>query len=127
MAGGTEQNRYLVSGAYFQQDGIVKNSGLKKYIVRLNDDPVLTDHVKVGISATLQRQLAAAGQRPGRATARCFKSSIHGQPPLHALTTPTGPTPTTRLRASRPIWRALPRRAAVQQDEYQRLVYQCLR
>ena len=50
-SGGTEQNRYLVSGSYFQQDGIIKNSGLRKYVVRLNDDMTLTKHVKAGVSA----------------------------------------------------------------------------
>ncbi|RPD49884.1 SusC/RagA family TonB-linked outer membrane protein [Hymenobacter sediminis] len=52
VSGGTEQNRYLLSGSYFQQDGILKNSGLKKYVVRLNDDFALTKNVKAGVSAT---------------------------------------------------------------------------
>ncbi|MBC6990923.1 TonB-dependent receptor [Hymenobacter sp. BT491] len=51
-SGGTEQNRYLVSGNYFQQDGIILNSGLKKYSIRLNDDVVLTDRIKAGFSGT---------------------------------------------------------------------------
>jgi TonB-linked SusC/RagA family outer membrane protein len=51
-SGGTEQNRYLVSGSYFQQDGIIKNSGLKKYVVRVNDDIVLTKRIKAGVSGT---------------------------------------------------------------------------
>ncbi|UOQ69112.1 SusC/RagA family TonB-linked outer membrane protein [Hymenobacter volaticus] len=51
-SGGTEQNRYLISGNYFQQDGIIKNSGLKKYVIRLNDDVVLTKFLKAGASAT---------------------------------------------------------------------------
>ncbi|QNE42328.1 TonB-dependent receptor (plasmid) [Hymenobacter sp. NBH84] len=51
-SGGTEQNRYLISGNYFQQDGIVKQSGLKKYVVRFNDDATLTKFLKAGVSAT---------------------------------------------------------------------------
>ena len=51
-SGGTEQNRFLVSGGYFQQDGIVLNTGLKKYIVRVNDELVLTQRVKAGIGAS---------------------------------------------------------------------------
>ena len=51
-SGGTEQNRYLVSGSYFQQDGIVKNSGFKKYVIRVNDDVVLTKRIKAGVAAT---------------------------------------------------------------------------
>ncbi|UOG76121.1 TonB-dependent receptor [Hymenobacter tibetensis] len=51
-SGGTEQNRYLVSGSYFQQNGIIKNSGFKKYVIRVNDDVVLTKRIKAGVAAT---------------------------------------------------------------------------
>ncbi|UOQ52362.1 TonB-dependent receptor [Hymenobacter cellulosivorans] len=51
-SGGTEQNRYLVSGSYFQQDGIIKNSGFKKFVIRVNDDFVLTKRIKAGVAAT---------------------------------------------------------------------------
>ncbi|MBT9394854.1 TonB-dependent receptor [Hymenobacter sp. NST-14] len=51
-SGGTEQNRYLVSGSYFQQDGIIKNSGFKKFVIRVNDDVVLTKRIKAGVAAT---------------------------------------------------------------------------
>jgi TonB-linked SusC/RagA family outer membrane protein len=51
-SGGTEQNRYLVSGSYFQQNGIIQNSGFKKFVIRVNDDVVLTKRIKAGVSAT---------------------------------------------------------------------------
>ncbi len=51
-SGGTEQNRYLISGNYFQQNGIVQQSGYRKYVVRLNDDATLTKFLKAGVSAT---------------------------------------------------------------------------
>jgi TonB-linked SusC/RagA family outer membrane protein len=51
-SGGTEQNRYLVSGSYFQQNGIIKNSGFRKFVIRVNDDVVLTKHIKAGVAAT---------------------------------------------------------------------------
>ena len=77
VAGGTDQNRYLISGAYFQQDGVIKNSGLKKYIVRLNDDLVLTDHVKAGLSATFTHSQLLANTQGGNPL---FKSSITASP-----------------------------------------------
>ncbi|AMR28581.1 hypothetical protein A0257_16745 [Hymenobacter psoromatis] len=77
VAGGTDQNRYLISGAYFQQDGIVKNSGLKKYIVRLNDDLVLTERVKAGISATFTHSQLLANSQGGN---QLFNSSITASP-----------------------------------------------
>jgi TonB-linked SusC/RagA family outer membrane protein len=51
-SGGNEQNRYLVSGSYFQQNGIILNSGFKKYVVRVNDDITLTKRIKGGVSGT---------------------------------------------------------------------------
>jgi len=62
-SGGTEQNRYLISGSYFQQDGIIPASGLKKYVIRVNDDAKLTERVKVGVSATFSNanQTGAGG------------------------------------------------------------------
>jgi len=67
-SGGTEQNRYLVSGSYFQQNGIIQASGFKKYVVRLNDDIVLTKRIKAGASATFQAtNLTGAGDGTGNA------------------------------------------------------------
>jgi TonB-linked SusC/RagA family outer membrane protein len=51
-SGGSEQNRYLVSGSYFQQNGIIQNSGFKKFVIRVNDDIVLTKRIKAGVAAT---------------------------------------------------------------------------
>ena len=55
VSGGTEQNRYLISGGYFQQDGTVKSTSLKKYVIRLNDELILTKNIKAGISANFTR------------------------------------------------------------------------
>ena len=77
VSGGNDNNRYLVSGAYFQQDGIVKNSGIKKYIVRLNDDLILTDHIKAGISATFTHSNLLANSQGGNPL---FNSSITASP-----------------------------------------------
>ncbi|UOQ80442.1 TonB-dependent receptor [Hymenobacter sp. 5414T-23] len=63
-AGGTEQNRFLVSGSYFQQDGIIKNSGFRKYVVRVNDDLQLTKRIKAGVSGTFSSS-NATGQGDG--------------------------------------------------------------
>ena len=67
-SGGTEQNRYLISGSYFQQNGIIHASGLKKYVVRVNDDVVLTKRIKAGVSATFTAaNLTGAGDGTGNA------------------------------------------------------------
>ncbi|WP_353718861.1 TonB-dependent receptor [Dyadobacter sp. 676] len=47
-SGGTENARYYLSGNYQNQEGIVINSGFKKYAFRLNVDAKVSDRVKVG-------------------------------------------------------------------------------
>lgn len=50
IAGGNEQNRYRISGTYFSQDGIVRNSGLKKYFINFNNDYTFNKRFSAGIS-----------------------------------------------------------------------------
>lgn len=81
-SGGTEQNRYLISGNYFQQDGIVKQSGLKKYVVRLNDDATLTKFLKAGVSATFTNSnQTGAGDGTGNPTySTVLQNAIQANP-----------------------------------------------
>jgi TonB-linked SusC/RagA family outer membrane protein len=50
--GGTDKVRYLVSGNYTDQNGIILNSGFKRLNARLNLDRNITDRISVGITAT---------------------------------------------------------------------------
>ncbi|KAA0992231.1 SusC/RagA family TonB-linked outer membrane protein [Dyadobacter aurulentus] len=47
-SGGTENARYYVSGNYQNQEGIIVNSGFKKYAFRLNVDAKVSDRIRVG-------------------------------------------------------------------------------
>jgi TonB-linked SusC/RagA family outer membrane protein len=47
-SGGTESVRYYVSGNYQNQEGIILNSGFKKYAFRLNVDAKVSDKIRVG-------------------------------------------------------------------------------
>lgn len=78
-SGGTEQNRYLVSGGYFQQDGIIKASGLKKYVLRLNDDVQLTKRIKAGIGTNFTHSNAVS---PGNGTLGLLGSAVFANPVL---------------------------------------------
>lgn len=49
-SGGNENIRYSISGGYFDQQGIVISSGLKRYSFRANLDGNLSKKIKVGIS-----------------------------------------------------------------------------
>ena len=50
MAGGSEQNRFRLSGTYFSQDGIVKNSSMKKYFINFSNDLTINKWLSAGIS-----------------------------------------------------------------------------
>jgi TonB-linked SusC/RagA family outer membrane protein len=48
--GGTETTQYQASLGYFDQTGVVKNNGMKRYSSRVNLDQVLSKYFKTGIS-----------------------------------------------------------------------------
>ena len=56
-SGGTEKNRYYISGAYFDQQGIVINSFYKRFNNRMNFDQTVNDRLSFGenISLTYSR------------------------------------------------------------------------
>ena len=47
VSGGDEKSRYLVSGNYFDQGGIVVNTGFKRYSGRINYERNVTDKLKI--------------------------------------------------------------------------------
>jgi TonB-linked SusC/RagA family outer membrane protein len=48
VSGGSDKATYLVSGNYFKQEGIVRNSGLDKYSLRLNTTQNIGKRIKTG-------------------------------------------------------------------------------
>jgi TonB-linked SusC/RagA family outer membrane protein len=50
VTGGSDKSRYGFSGTYFNQEGTVRNTGLKRVLIRLNNDYNLTSKVKAGWS-----------------------------------------------------------------------------
>jgi TonB-linked SusC/RagA family outer membrane protein len=67
--GGNEGLRYALSGEYFNQEGIVINSGFKRYSMRANLDAVLSKKLTVKVSLnpsfTESRNVPAAGAGTG--------------------------------------------------------------
>ena len=49
ISGGTPASKYFISGNYFDQDGIVKNTGIKKYIFRSNLEQTIKDKLIIGL------------------------------------------------------------------------------
>jgi TonB-linked SusC/RagA family outer membrane protein len=50
LSGGVEKTRYLLSGNVFNQDGIIINSGFKRYQGKVSLDQTVNDKLKVGIN-----------------------------------------------------------------------------
>lgn len=51
VRGGNEQTRYSVSGSLFDQEGIITNTGLKRYTARMSLDHTVSERIKVGFTA----------------------------------------------------------------------------
>ena len=52
VSGGDQQTRYLVSGSYLNQDGVVINTNFRRYGARLNLDRELNSRLRIGTSLT---------------------------------------------------------------------------
>ncbi|MES2378940.1 MAG: TonB-dependent receptor [Bacteroidota bacterium] len=57
VTGGTEKARYLVSGNFFDQDGIVIENKFKRYATRFNLDAQLFERIKIGSNITISRTI----------------------------------------------------------------------
>lgn len=55
VAGGSKGTKYLLSGNYYDQKGIVENSGFKRITIRANVDQQLNRFVKLGVNLTASR------------------------------------------------------------------------
>ena len=53
--GGTDMTKYLISGNFFKQNGVVKNNDMERYTGRMNLEQVISKYVKVGVNLTLSR------------------------------------------------------------------------
>ncbi|PSR56494.1 SusC/RagA family protein [Adhaeribacter arboris] len=55
ITGGDAKTRYAIAGNYFNQEGILLNSGFKRYSTRINLDQQVSPKLKVGASLTGSR------------------------------------------------------------------------
>lgn len=55
ISGGTETTKYLVSGNFFKQNGVVKNNGMERFTGRVNLEQQVSKLVKVGVNMTVSR------------------------------------------------------------------------
>src|SRR5690606_18162557 len=75
IRGGTENTRYSVSGSYYDQKGVIINTGFDRYTGSVKLDQTISDKIKVGItsnySATTSfgQQINTGGHTSGNPTA----------------------------------------------------------
>lgn len=55
ISGGGERTTYMVSGNYLKNDGIINNSGFKRYMLRSNINSNLTDDITIRVNITGSR------------------------------------------------------------------------
>ncbi|MCC8423680.1 TonB-dependent receptor [Mucilaginibacter sp. UR6-11] len=55
ISGGAKATKYFVSANYYDQDGVIKNSGLKRYSLRTNIDQDLSKILKLSVNLTASR------------------------------------------------------------------------
>jgi TonB-linked SusC/RagA family outer membrane protein len=55
ISGGNKSTKYLLSGNYFNQDGVIKNSGFQRYSFRANIDQDLSKYFRVGVNFSFSR------------------------------------------------------------------------
>lgn len=66
LSGGTEATKYLVSGNYFDQKGVIIATGLKRYNFRVNLDQKISEKVKAGVTATMSNSTTNTTGTGGR-------------------------------------------------------------
>ena len=50
LRGGTDKNQYYISGNYYDQKGVIKTNGIKRYSGRFNFDQKLGKYIKAGVN-----------------------------------------------------------------------------
>src|SRR5690606_19182451 len=50
VRGGTEQTKYAISGSLYDQEGVIVNTGLKRYTGRITLDQTLSDKLDIGVT-----------------------------------------------------------------------------
>ncbi len=60
-SGGNEKSTFYVSGNYFNQEGIIINTGFKRYVLRFNSETQVLDKVKFGNMLSLNHDNKYSG------------------------------------------------------------------
>lgn len=83
ISGGSAKTRYAVSGNYFNQDGIIENTGFKRLSTRANLDVAATNRLKISTSLT-------ASKTDGDVAPSGIVSGLLTMPPTATIYEPDG-------------------------------------
>lgn len=92
-SGSSERSNFYVSGNFFKQDGIVINTGYKRYTLQFNSDTDVFDRLRFGNSLTLNHDVKTSGNYSIRNT----MAALPTQPVFLPDGTYAGPT-------GQPMW-----------------------
>lgn len=87
VRGGTENTRYSISGSVVHQDGVIRNSGYRKYQGRLNLDQNLSRSVKVGLNLnyTYNKKFGTVASEQNPSPTASIMYSMWGYRPVGTL------------------------------------------
>lgn len=99
LQGGSEKTKYMLSFNYFDQKGIIRNSGLTRYTLKSNIDQEFLKIFKVGVNFTLTRINNDNTQLGGAAyeNAGLIRSALQMSPEVKAYDQETGTYPINPL------------------------------
>ncbi|MDR0748252.1 MAG: TonB-dependent receptor [Tannerellaceae bacterium] len=104
VEGGSKETNYRVSFNHYNQDGIVRNSGFKRYTLRSNFDQKVWDIFKVGLNLTLSRlnnENTQLGDQPWE-NSGIIRSAVQMGPHVQAYDTETNTYPVNPLLGAQP-------------------------
>ncbi|MDR2040723.1 MAG: TonB-dependent receptor [Tannerella sp.] len=83
LSGGDEKTKYLVSGSYYNQEGVIVNSGFERYALRANLQRQLSECLKTGLnlSVSASKQSGVPDISGGYSGTNAFVSVL-GAPPV---------------------------------------------
>lgn len=86
MTAGTEKSQYYTSLSYFDQEGVLPSSDLKRYTIRFNSDHQVSKKLKIGNSLTISRSEAqTVGNPDGARNTSNWISRLLGENPYKPI------------------------------------------
>jgi TonB-linked SusC/RagA family outer membrane protein len=90
IGGGGEDYRYMLSGSYNDQKGIISNTGLTRYIARVNLDKDVIKNLNIGTNFTIGRTIQTGLTNQGSSSTFDYALRMSPLVPIYDPTTDDG-------------------------------------